>query len=109
MTLKGYYEDDLKHIREYLASIENGAETLPHETDVNHLLWLNARLDDGIPYTTGGIAEQPNWYIEDMKYLSTLDYAEDLPYLIANCAEEITRIDKKLAEDMQAQAATSIR
>lgn len=105
MTLKGHYEEDLKQIREYLASVDD----LPHETDVNHLLWLQTRLDSGILYTSGGIAEQPNWYIEDLKYLSTLDYAEDLPYLIANCDEEITRIDKKLADELKANATASIR
>lgn len=104
MTLKQYYEDDLLYIREYLDSIENTDEPLPHETDTNHLLWLQARLMDGLPLTSGGINQQDAWYIKDMKYLSTLDYYEDLPYLIADCEREIERIDKKTADELKAKA-----
>jgi hypothetical protein len=103
MQLKEFYEQDLEHIREYLASLENGDDPLPHETDANHLLWLKARLDDGIPLDAGGVNQQLAWYIKDMKYLSTLDYYEDLPYLIADCDQQTARIDKKLADDMKAQ------
>ena len=103
MELKKFYEQDLLHIREYLDSIAAGDEPLPHETDTNHLLWLKARLDDGIPLESGGVNGQPAWYIKDMKYLSTLDYYEDLPYLIADCDREIVRIDKKTAEELKAK------
>lgn len=94
------YEQDLKKLRAYFQSVDKGAIPLPREMDTQHLLWLKARLDDGILYTAGGVAEQPEWYVEDMQYLSTLDYFYDLPYRIAECTERLEAIAKNTAKDL---------
>lgn len=95
------YEADLKSIKSYLDSLNQaGGEPLPHETDTQWLLWLQARLEDGILLSAGAIEQQPQWYIDDMQYLSTLDYYYDLPYLISKCDEQLTAIAKKTREQL---------
>jgi hypothetical protein len=98
--LKTLYEQDLKNLRQYFKALNNNTALSPREPDTQYLLWLKARLDDGILYTTGGINEQPEWYIEDMQYLSKLDYFYDLPYRITECAERLEQIAKNTAKDM---------
>lgn len=97
--LKEYYEADKKSLQTYLESLDKTPATLPHETDTQHLLWLKARLEDGLMLAAGGIEDQPLHYVEDMQFLATLDYVSDLPYLIEDCRQQLETLAKKAIAD----------
>lgn len=90
--LKSIYTRDKREITAYLEDIDRLNMPVPHTPDIALLRWTYDRLQDGVLAESGGVNQQPAHYVDDMRFVSMMDYFVDLDRLIGECDDEMQRI-----------------